>query len=96
MLHPAVSLFLWGLLAILAQLLPAVALCAYAAVCAAVALFLARGRLLRLLKRSRYLLLALVVAWPLWRGRLYSGPSGTSLESIPSAGGPETMVTPKA
>ena len=38
MLHPAVSLFLWGLLAILAQLLPAVALCAYAAVCAAVAL----------------------------------------------------------
>ena len=42
------------------------------------------------------LALALVVAWPLMRGRLYSRQSGTSLESITSAGGPETMVTPKA
>jgi BCD family chlorophyll transporter-like MFS transporter len=42
------------------------------------------------------LALALVVAWPLWRGWLDSRQNNTSLESRPTAGGPETLVTPEA
>jgi BCD family chlorophyll transporter-like MFS transporter len=42
------------------------------------------------------LALALVVAWPLWRGRLDSRQESTTLDNRPNARGPETLVTPKA
>ena len=52
------------------------------------------------LKRAMVVLvllaLALVVAWPLWHGRLDSRQDDTSLDKRPTAGGPETLVTPKA
>lgn len=41
------------------------------------------------------LALALVVAWPLVRGRLDSSQNSSSFGTGPNAGGPETLVTPK-
>lgn len=42
------------------------------------------------------LVLALVVALPLWRKRLDTGLGGPNYETRPSAGGQETMVAPEA
>lgn len=42
------------------------------------------------------LVLALVVALPLWRRRLDSGLGGTTYETRPNAGGQEAMVAPEA
>lgn len=61
MLHPAVRLLLWGATAVAVQFLNGIFLAAFAAAVVAVAFIFSGSRLRRLLRRTRWLLLALVV-----------------------------------
>lgn len=61
MLHPALSLVLWSLLVLLGQLLTPPWLVGYSTIACLCASLLAARRFVRLLRRSRYLLLALAV-----------------------------------
>lgn len=60
-LHPCAVLVAWAALAVAGQLLAGPPLLAFLGLCIAAAWGFARARALRLLRRSRYLLLALVV-----------------------------------
>lgn len=61
MLHPAVALFLWGCLVTASQLLASNWLAVYGLLCLLAAVLTAGRRLGKLLRRSRFLILALVV-----------------------------------
>lgn len=77
-LHPAVQIVLWGMLAALAQHASGALLVALALIVQGAALALGAGQFLRLLRRTRWIMLALLLiyayvtpgvgVWPQWGG----------------------------